>query len=268
MITTVLTDDEIHVSAPSVFADRGHARTSARYALIPTIRVVDALRSEGWLPTLARETRVRDADRRGYAKHLLRFRRREASQRTAVVGDVIPEIILLNAHDGSSSYELHAGFFRVVCGNGLVVADATVQRQRVRHAGDVVERVIEGVYEIVRELPEAAQRIRRYRDIVLDTGEATRLAAAALRLRYPVMGSAPITAPQLLWPRRAEDLASDLWTRLNVIQENLLRGGLNGRSAQGRRVRTRGIRAVNTDVRLNKALWCLADDYARVSAAA
>lgn len=266
--TTALTDDEILKTAPSVFATDAHARTSTRYALIPTIKVVDALRGTGWLPTLARETRVRDASRRGYAKHLLRFRHRDHCRYPALVGDLIPEIVLLNAHDGSSSYELHAGFFRVVCGNGLVVADAAVARQRLRHTGDAVDRVIEGVYEVVQELPQAAARIRAYRDIRLDLHEAGRLAAAALKLRYPAGRGAPIDARQLLWTRRAEDLATDLWTRLNVIQENLLRGGLNGRSAHGRRVQTRAIRSVNEDVRLNKALWHLADEFALTRRAA
>lgn len=261
IITTALTDDQIRETAPSVFAEHAHTRTSLRYALIPTIRVVDALRGEGWLPTLARETRVRDASRRGYAKHLLRFRHRNDRHRTAVVGELIPELVLLNAHDGSSSYELHAGFFRIVCGNGLVVADATVHRQGVRHTGDVVGRVIEGAYEIVADLPQAATRIGLYRDITLNEREATQLATAALQLRYPTPEAAPITADQLLRPRRHEDRAPDLWTRLNVIQENLLQGGLPGRSAHGRRVRTRAIRSVNEDVRLNKALWCLAEQH-------
>jgi hypothetical protein len=60
---------------------------------------------------------------------------------------------------------------------------------------------------------------------------------------------------QLLAPRRAEDVGSDLWRTLNVVQENLLQGGLVRRSASNRLTRTRRIRAINEDVRLNSALW-------------
>src|SRR5699024_11228611 len=35
-------------------------------------------------------------------------------------GQEVPEIILLNSHDGSSSYQMIPGIFRFVCTNGLV----------------------------------------------------------------------------------------------------------------------------------------------------
>ena len=45
---------------------------------------------------------------------------------------------------------------------------------------------------------------------------------------------------------------------LNKVQENLLRGGLTRRSANGRLVRTRRISSIKEDVRINSGLWELA----------
>ena len=59
------------------------------------------------------------------------------------------EIILLNSHDGTSSYQMLAGMFRFVCSNGLVCGD-TVADVRVPHKGDVSGQVIEGAYEVLR----------------------------------------------------------------------------------------------------------------------
>jgi hypothetical protein len=63
---------------------------------------------------------------------------------------------------------------------------------------------------------------------------------------------------QLLVPRRVQDVGNDLWRTFNVLQENILRGGLVRRSASNRLTRTRGIRAIREDVRLNSALWEMA----------
>ena len=71
----------------------------------------------------------------------------------------------------------------------------------------------------------------------------------------------PIKPEQLLQVRRADDNERNLWTDFNVVQENVIRGGLKGRvPATGggtRRMSTRGINGIDQDVRLNKALWVL-----------
>lgn len=79
----------------------------------------------------------------------------------------------------------------------------------------------------------------------------------------------PLIRPdQLLHPRRADDQRPDLWTTFNVVQENALKGGLVGIGwdAQGRphRSRTREVRGIDQDVRLNKALWTLSEHMAKI----
>ncbi|MGN4077978.1 DUF932 domain-containing protein, partial [Burkholderia gladioli] len=125
-----LTDDQIRAAAPSIFAEAKHESRSERYAYIPTIKIVESLRREGFQPFMAAQTVVRDEDRREHAKHVLRLR--HASQ--LATGDS-PEILLVNSHDGSSSYQMMGGFFRKVCSNGLVVGNFS-KEVRVRHTGD------------------------------------------------------------------------------------------------------------------------------------
>jgi hypothetical protein len=71
-----------------------------------------------------------------------------------------------------------------------------------------------------------------------------------------------VTPAQLLAPRRPEDRQTDLWTTASVIQEHLLRGGDRGRAASGRRTTIRPVRSVGEDLRLNRALWTLAERLA------
>ena len=44
------------------------------------------------------------------------------------------------------------------------------------------------------------------------------------------------------------------------LQENLSKGGLNGRSAQGKRSRTRAVNGIDGDIKLNRALWVMAEE--------
>ena len=54
-----------------------------------------------------------------------------------IAGKEVPEIILLNSHDGSSSYQMIPGMFRFVCTNGMICGQ-TFGEIRVPHKGDVV----------------------------------------------------------------------------------------------------------------------------------
>jgi CxxC motif-containing protein (DUF1111 family) len=96
--------------------------------------------------------------------------------------------------------------------------------------------------------------------IALHGGEAEVFARAALALKYDDPDKpAPITETQVLAPRRSADSHPDLWSVFNRTQENLMQGGLMGRSASGRRQRTRPVLGIDQNLRLNRALWILAD---------
>lgn len=114
-----LTREELFRVVPSVFSEEKHASRSARYTWIPTITVLENLQREGFQPFFACQTRVRDPGRREHTKHMLRLRREGQ-----ITGKQVPEIILLNSHDGTSSCQMLPGLFRAVCANGLVCGES------------------------------------------------------------------------------------------------------------------------------------------------
>lgn len=122
-----LTNDEIASVAPSIFATEKHDSRSERYTYIPTIEILEKLRSKGFQPFMACQACSRDAGKREHTKHMLRLR--HAGQ---IVGSEANEIILLNSHDGTSSYQMLAGTYRFVCCNGMVCGD-TLNEIRVPH---------------------------------------------------------------------------------------------------------------------------------------
>ncbi|MES5322803.1 DUF932 domain-containing protein [Alcaligenes phenolicus] len=257
-----LSDDQIHRVAPSIFSEAPHESRSQRYAYIPTATVLTELRKEGFQPFIVTQTRTRHEDRRDYTKHMIRLR--HASQ-INTRGEA-NEIILLNSHDGTSSYQMLAGMFRFVCSNGLVCGD-TVADVRVPHKGDVAGQVIEGAYQVLHGFDRALESRESMQAIALDEGEAEVFARAALSLKYDDPDKpAPITESQILMPRRFDDRRPDLWSVFNRTQENLTKGGLHGRSANGRRQQTRPVQGIDSDIRLNRALWLLADGLRQLKA--
>lgn len=112
-----LTSEEMMQIVPSVFGEDKHASRSDRYTYIPTITLLENLQREGFQPFFACQTRVRDQGKREHTKHMLRLRREGQ-----ITGKQVPEIILLNSHDGSSSYQMLPGLFRFVCQNGCAVS--------------------------------------------------------------------------------------------------------------------------------------------------
>ena len=248
-----LTREELMQYVPSVFGEDKHESRSERYCYIPTITLLENLRREGFQPFFACQSRVRDPGRREHTKHLLRLRR--AGQ---INGQHVPEIIILNSHGGESSFQLLPGIFRQVCTNSLVCGQSFGEI-KVPHRGNIVEKVIEGAYEVLDIFDRVEEKREAMESLLLPPPAQHALANAALTYRFGEEHQ-PVTATQILTPRRYEDRQNDLWTTYQRLQENLLKGGLSGRTAKGKRTHTRAVNGIDGDIKLNRALWVMAEE--------
>ena len=255
-----LTDDQIMAVAPSIFAEDKHSSRSDRYTYIPTIDVLQALRKEGFQPFMAAQTRSRNEDKREHTKHMLRLR--HPSQ---IESKQANEIILLNSHDGTSSYQMLAGVYRFVCANGMVCGD-TMSDVRVRHKGNVIDNVIEGAFRVLEDFELVDEQREGMQALTLNSGEQQAFAKAALSLKYDdEEKGAPITENQILHARRSEDMGNDMWSVFNRVQENMLKGRQPGRVGN-RRVTTREVKGIDQNVKLNRSLWILAESMKALKA--
>jgi hypothetical protein len=257
---TPITGEQFARYAPSVLATTAHESRSDRYTVIPTIDILRGMWKEGFAPYEVRQSLTRDASKREFTRHMVRLRHRGLLGSDAEV----PEIILINSHDGASSYQLLAGYFRFVCSNGLIAGDVT-QDVRIRHSGDVVGNVIEGSFEVLKNVQEIEVRKESFKGIELNRSEQLLLADEAIKMRWD--DKAPISVVQALAPHRHEDRAPTLWNTFNVLQENLIKGGQRGTASTGRRMTTRPITGLQQDVKLNRSLWSLAEKMAELKAA-
>jgi len=260
-----LPEEQMRRVAPSIFAEGKHVSRSERYTYSPTIDVLRGLRREGSEPFMVAQGKSRTEGKTEYTKHMIRMRHAgQVSTRPEA-----NEIILINSHDGASSYQMLAGVFRFVCCNGLVVGDVA-NDIRIPHKGNIQGEVIEGAFRVLDDFEAVDASTGGMKAIELKLEEERAFATAALALRYGARGEgqapAPITAEQLIDARRPEDLGHSLWINLQRVQEHVLRGGQRGRTAQGRRVRTREVASIDRGVSLNRALWVLAEEMRKLKA--
>ena len=263
-----LTDDALRAAVPSIFATEAHESRSARFTPIPTIKVLDGLRAEGFEPFSAQQARTRVEGKADYTKHLLRLRHRSLAN---TKGDAF-EIVLVNANDGTSAYQMLPGFFRMVCANGLMTGESFGE-VKVRHSGDAVGAVIEGAFQVLVDAPRVTEQVESFKAVTLNDGERGAFAEAAHVLRFPkaydeAPSPAPIEPETLLRTRRATDRGVDLWSAFNVVQENVIRGGQRGQvvAADGsrRRASVREVSGIDQGRALNRALWVLTERMAEL----
>lgn len=259
-----LDNETLFRHVPSVFARAAHDSRSERYVYVPTIEIVEGLRREGWFPFFAVQAVPRDGERIGHAKHMLRLRRDDGIGKSEAA-----EVIIVNSHDGTSAYQMFAGVLRFVCTNSMIAGER-FEEVRVPHKGGIQDQIIEGVYTVAEDFPRLIDAAETMKETRLSQDEQQILAEASLVARYGEDES-PVRPDQIIQPRRREDVGQSLWQTFNVIQENLIRGGITGRrqTADGRirRSQTRAINGIDRNVGLNRALWTLAEGMQRLKTA-
>jgi hypothetical protein len=233
---------------------RHPTRTTESYRFISTREVLDTFLELGWFPTSVREAGVRKEENRGYQKHLVRLENPEFTARALDVGDAIPQIVLRSSHSGETALHLFLGILVKVCKNGLLVATGSREQIRIPHLGYAAWMVESAVKHITAELPEAFRQRERWRGIRLERDAKLAFADTAIALRFDRRFT--VEPEEVLRPRRREQADSSLWSVLNTVQENIMRGVRQKR--EDGTTFTRAVKSVDAEVQINQALWRLA----------
>lgn len=252
-----LSTAELAKIAPSIYTREPDSSRSQNYSLYNTEDIVDRLREFEFVPTWACQCKGRS----GYTstgKHMLRFSRID-DLRTLSPMEERPELVLVNSHNGSSSYRFMAGIFRLVCSNGMILSSASYADIRVRHIGHSMDEVIAASAKVAGTFEGAMESVKSMKSTFLTDSQIRDFAvqAAILRCGEDAYKEGKIVTPQnLLITRRKEDEGNSLWNVLNTVQENMLKGGVR---LTKRNIRP--IKGVDNTVNLNTKLWELAESY-------
>ena len=258
-----LTKKNIMSVAPSVFASEPSSEVSKHYTHIPTERVIDDMELLGWKPIQATEVKARKNSTKGFQKHLITFRNDDV----VINGDdgdtVFPQVLMTNSHDGKNAFQFQAGLFRLVCSNGLVIADTQFEAVKMRHMGYNFEDLQVMIKEMVEKLPLTVESMNKMKATEMEQEQIIQFAMDAINTRFSKkeMKRIEIDYDLLTQPVRKEDKGSDLWSVFNVVQEKIITGDFDYR-AGGKARKAREIKNFKQDMKINKELFNVALEYA------
>lgn len=256
-----LNNIELQEQAPTLFTQQPHYEVSDKYHFIPTIDVIEQIKTYGWYPVSVSEAGVRDIEKQGYQQHCVRFQ--HFDDLLSQNGNVI-ELLLFNSHDRSKAFSIGAGVYRYVCSNGLVIADSVFDSYKIKHLGDRNNDLQNAVSNITNIKPKLLQRISTFEAIKLNQEEKEAFVKSALPLRFEEHLELD-NHTDLLTPLRDEDKKDDLYTTLNILQENLLSSNIKGYNKDtGRRFTSKKITSISKDTEINKGLWDIAERIALI----
>ena len=256
-----LNNDELKKLAPSLFTEEPYHEVSDKYHFIPTIDVIEELRANNWYPVSVSQSGVRELDKDGFQSHYVRFQ--NFTDLINPSSNVV-ELLLFNSHDRSKSFTISAGIYRYVCSNGLVIADSVFDSYKIKHLGDRNNDISNAVNKITQVKPKLLSKVAKFESIKLSHDEKQVFLQNALPLRYSENLELD-NSNELLAPKRVEDSKDDLYTTLNVLQENLLSSKISGYNKDtGRRFTSKEITSISKDVEINKGLWDVAERIASI----
>jgi len=177
-----------------------------------------------------------------------------------ILGEAFPELVMVNGHAGQVKLQLYAGLFRLVCLNGLVTGTHT-NTLVIKHSGDL-EAILAEAQRVIKSAQQQAKAVEKWLHVVMTKNAMINFAKQAMVLAYGQDRSDAFDASKLLVARRDVDKAPDLWHVFNVVQENVMRGGIEYRTATDHAAQTRGFSNLPHTIEFNKGLWELAEKAA------
>ena len=256
---------------PAAFAEAPHPGVSERYEFLSTVAILDGVKEAGWLPVFAKSQRIRGAQQ-GFEKHIIHFQAEGIKE----VRGVRPELVLTNSHDRTAAFSFAGGLYRLVCANGLIACDNSFGAIAGRHLQGnqnlSIENVIELAFSAKDKMWGLVEKMDGWLEVPMRDAQQEEFATKAAEMRW---GEIPLVAPKALldpplWIDRKPDGSAhpdthwpknDLWTTLNVVQQNIMQGGIRTR----RGMTTWPMGSIQDNLKVNKGLWQLAEDFAKAA---
>lgn len=231
---------------PAIFTKTPSPKVSDRYSFADSEYYLQKFIDADWFIHSARQVSKSE-----YAPHQVILRNNDI----ATVGDLLPQLIFTNSHNGIKKMTMDTGIYRLVCSNGLVVPTSITQSLSIKHIdlGDsTTDTIVNSFYE---KVPIIMNNIDRMKNKILTNDEIDNFTYNALQIRFT--NAVGININDVVKPSRIEDYSDDLWTVFNVVQEKLIRGGIQLPSKR----RSRPINNFVNDNNINTKLWELAEQY-------
>ena len=244
--------------------ERHLERTTDKFSFVSTRNVLEVLADNNWLPSAVQQTNTKKYQ--GYQKHIVRLQNRYYGQSYAL-NVARPELVLVNAHLGTSKFLLCAGYHVFACLNGLITGDV-LSTAKIMHKGLNSESIEYAIKQVVERFSVLTSKLEEFNSIQLTEQEQNAYAKAAIELRFSESDNVWSVEPKtVLIPRRYSDSkVPTLWNTFNVVQENLIKGGFRATTSDNKRKRTKAIHQIDKNLSINRGLWVLTEELAKIKA--
>ena len=247
----------------SFVQDKAHLTKTQKFVAIQPSQVEAALKPYGFNLVSLKTGRARLADRADHQTTIARYRSENELKINGLSMDLVFKIPHLYG-----AIEAFLGTYRQVCSNGLVVGQKFFECPRIRHVGNALNQLETLIPIIIAKHNELADSIREMQSRNV-TPEA--LAIFVKEIAQLRLGQnekiVSIQYNDLMRVRRDADNGQDVFSILNVVQENVMRYGLRYQTETTAQDGTKLIRNMNArpvtrnenesvkSVDLNASIW-------------
>lgn len=264
-----LSREALERKAPAIFTKEQRPEASNQYLFVPTYEILDSLEKEGFVPVDAFQAGTVKEENQAYATHLIEFVHRDNLGKNALAEE-FPTIKIRNNHLATRSLKGDTGIYRKVCSNGLVMRVSEGNSFRVVHHKNFSDEVVSQVINVFKNFYNVREKIETFKTIELDKSQKTDLSRLVAVEHF---GQEIITLndqkgnsleKRILRPKRRADNKNDLWTILNVIQENIIRGRVSYYKEKDDQIittKSRAINSIDNNTKVNQMIMEVIEGY-------
>lgn len=243
---------------PAIMADRP-INMSDSYQFMPSHRIATNLAEQFEMTLVEVGQQFSRARNPAGQEHFMKFRMPGDLAKLPGVGDSVPEIVIMNSHNGRSTIRAYAGIFRMVCANGMVVSEKSFGQIKLRHFGldNTFVEFNKVLGLMARRMTILDNRMARMKEVILTPHEQNQLAIQLMKLRGTPdwLEAADLLAANRIEDERAEGGERSLWTTFNTLQENLTSKSIGRHFDDARDRSIRPLSGARAHILTNEKLW-------------
>jgi hypothetical protein len=206
------------IELPEVFSQtQPKEDVSDKYQMINTEDVLHRLSNIGFELEGIQVAGVRKESNRDKQKHLATMKYKDME-----TPEGVPTIVIQNSHNRSSGFNIHTGFIRFACMNGLI-AGSNIESLKVKHTNQEWDYLFGNfIYQYMDNVQKMQEEHRRLASKVWNSVKLRYFLEEASKIRYNIEDVMDINELNLV--RRIEDRGNDGYKIYNRVQEALTQG--------------------------------------------
>lgn len=250
---------QINTVSNSFVQDQKHLTKSERFAPIKPAMIAEVLDSHGFDLVHLKTAKAKTQDRANFQTTIARYRSRDGFAIEGLGFDLIFKVPHLYG-----SLQGVLGLFRGTCSNQLNVG-THFETIKVKHIGNPIGDLDRLIPELVAQREQLVETVKIMQARDVSPAELVALTRQVANIRLDgVNDVSNIDYKSLLAVRRSSDAKNDLFSVLNVLQENVIRHGIsyqtNGVDERGltivrnnttRMIKPESVRAID----FNASIW-------------